>query len=170
MKRASLTYKYSFVEDTERLLDLISRGSFTISDKQVKISAKDWVEAYYDILETLDPQGKGYKAFISLSNSVTHVRLKKREWTQCLRIILKEYHNLSLKNGRSGKKAFIGKGSFIAIQRLKELRGIKSDDYDLTRLIRMCEELDDNFSNKNYIASIALIRAILDHIPPIFKC
>lgn len=60
-----------------------------------------------------------------------------------------------------------GRG-FIDIERLKELRAIQSEEYDLTRLIRMCEELDDSFDRGNYIASILLVRSILDHCAPIF--
>lgn len=48
------------------------------------------------------------------------------------------------------------------------LSQITSDKFDLTRLIEMCKELNDNYSLKNYLATGMLIRAILDHIPPIF--
>lgn len=60
-----------------------------------------------------------------------------------------------------------GRG-FIDMERLKELRAVHSESYDLARLIRMCEELDDSFDRGNYIASILLVRSILDHCSPIF--
>ena len=44
----------------------------------------------------------------------------------------------------------------------------ESEKYDLNKLIRMCKELNDNYSLNNYLACGMLIRAILDHVPPIF--
>jgi len=41
--------------------------------------------------------------------------------------------------------------------------------YDLSRLIRLCEEINLSFSSKCYFSVILLIRALLDHIPPIFQ-
>lgn len=60
--------------------------------------------------------------------------------------------------------------SFVHTDRLLSLRAIKSVDVDLSRLIRMCEELDDSYRRENYIAVACLIRAVLDHVPPIFGC
>ncbi len=57
---------------------------------------------------------------------------------------------------------------FINEHRLQELRAIKAKNLDFTRLLKMCEELNDNFSRHNYISTIYLIRAIIDHVPPIF--
>lgn len=164
-----LIYPNSFIEDTTRLIDLISKGSVTISDSAIKHAVKDWVQGYYDLLAILENQGVGYRSFITLSNSVNNARLKKREWLHNLRTILKEFHGLSLQN-RKGVKKFIKNSGFIDPRRLKDLKGISSSEYDLSRLVRMCEELNDNFSRENYISSVSLVRAILDHIPPIFRC
>ncbi len=49
------------------------------------------------------------------------------------------------------------------------LSQIKSEKYDLTKLIQMCKELNDNYSLGNYLSCGMLIRSILDHIPPIFQ-
>lgn len=57
---------------------------------------------------------------------------------------------------------------FISEERVKGLEKIKNDLFDLTRLIKMCREINDNFSRKNYISVIVLVRSVLDHIPPIF--
>ena len=34
----------------------------------------------------------------------------------------------------------------------------------------MCEEINGCFDQGNFIAVIALIRTIMNHVPPIFKC
>lgn len=158
----------SFIEDTTRLIDLISKSAITISDSKIRTLAKSWIIDYYDLIEILDSKSKGYRVFITLSNSVNNSRLKKREWLRNLRIILKEYHTLSLQSGKRVKKVS-KKTHFVDPHRLEELKSISSTHYDLSRLVRMCEELNDCFSRENYIASISLVRAILNHIPPIFN-
>ena len=52
--------------------------------------------------------------------------------------------------------------------RIDQLNGISSQDYDLTRLIELCKELNDCYSNENYLAVAILTRSLLDHVPPIF--
>ncbi len=61
-----------------------------------------------------------------------------------------------------------GNGLFIDSQRIKELKANISKKYDLSRLVRMCEEINNNFSKKNYISVIVLVRTILNHVAPIF--
>jgi hypothetical protein len=61
-----------------------------------------------------------------------------------------------------------GNGAFVSNERIKELEEVKKETFDLTRLIKMCREINDNFSRKNYISVIVLVRSALDHIPPIF--
>lgn len=60
-------------------------------------------------------------------------------------------------------------GLFVDSQRVKELKTSTSKSYDLSRLIRMCEEINDNFSKENYISVIVLTRTILNHVGPIFS-
>ena len=57
---------------------------------------------------------------------------------------------------------------YIDTTRLAELRGITNKQWDMARLVRLCEEL--NVANEyGCLMSIAmLVRAILDHVPPIF--
>jgi hypothetical protein len=53
---------------------------------------------------------------------------------------------------------------------LRELRSKKSDAFDLRKLVRFCEELNDSYARANYLASVLLIRAVMNHVPPIFDC
>tara|TARA_R110002049_G_scaffold309094_1_gene516810 strand:- start:1738 stop:2505 length:768 start_codon:yes stop_codon:yes gene_type:complete len=57
--------------------------------------------------------------------------------------------------------------SYIDLTRIKELKQVASD-YDLNKLIRLCEELNDNYSRDNFYSVGMLVRAIIDHVPPIF--
>ena len=59
-------------------------------------------------------------------------------------------------------------GVFIDPERLSQLRSIKRTHYDLSRLLRLCEELDVAYAQECYHAVAMLTRSILDHIPPIF--
>lgn len=54
--------------------------------------------------------------------------------------------------------------------RLEEMRKIASISFDITKLIRLCEELNCSFRNGCYISVAMLVRAVIDHVPPIFGC
>ncbi|MGB7442703.1 MAG: hypothetical protein WA919_16690 [Coleofasciculaceae cyanobacterium] len=57
---------------------------------------------------------------------------------------------------------------YVSATRIQELRAIKSERVDLTKLIRLCEELNIAQANNLNLAIAMLLRAILDHIPPVF--
>jgi len=59
--------------------------------------------------------------------------------------------------------------SYIDLSRIEELKRIKSDQFDLTKLIRFCEELNIVSENNNAYSVAMLGRAIIDHVPPIFN-
>lgn len=52
-------------------------------------------------------------------------------------------------------------------ERIDQLRAVRSSSHDLTRLVRLCEELNSCYSIGAYFAVIVLTRAILDHVPPL---
>lgn len=57
---------------------------------------------------------------------------------------------------------------YVDPKRIKDLQSVISNDFDLRKVIRLCEELDDCFTRGNFIAVASLVRTLLDHIPPIF--
>ncbi len=57
---------------------------------------------------------------------------------------------------------------YVDLGRLEDLRAIKSEQFDLLKLIRLCEELNTCYAGECYLATAMLVRAILDHVPPIF--
>ena len=59
--------------------------------------------------------------------------------------------------------------SYVDPDRLSELRAIKSEKFDLAKLICLCDELNECFARELYFATAMLVRAILDHIPPILE-
>lgn len=58
---------------------------------------------------------------------------------------------------------------FVNPTRIDELKKIKNKKFDLTKLIRLCEELNNASATKNNFSSSLLVRAIIDHVPPIFN-
>ncbi|MEN8253729.1 MAG: hypothetical protein ABFQ62_05140 [Patescibacteria group bacterium] len=59
-------------------------------------------------------------------------------------------------------------GEFLDKNTLLELKSIKSEKFDTKKLLKFCEELNDSYSRENYLSCTLLIRAVLNHIPPIF--
>ena len=60
--------------------------------------------------------------------------------------------------------------SFVSPDRIYELEAIQSTMWDLTKLKEYCRELNICFENKCYLAIAMILRAIIDHVPPIFGC
>ncbi len=60
-------------------------------------------------------------------------------------------------------------GFYVESSTILQLSEIKSENFDLTRLIKLCKELNDNYSLGNYLSCGMILRSMLDHIPPIFK-
>lgn len=57
---------------------------------------------------------------------------------------------------------------YVSKSRIAELRQIRSPDFDLRRLIRLCEELNRCFGASSFFATAALVRTIINHVPPLF--
>ncbi len=58
---------------------------------------------------------------------------------------------------------------FVDPLRIAELKSLKGINFDLARLIQLCEELNSNSSSKNVYSLSFLLRSVIDHIPPIFN-
>ena len=66
-------------------------------------------------------------------------------------------------------KEILPTGNYVDLTRIQEFKSIKSCSYDTSKLVRLCEELNLCYSRECVFATAMLIRAILDHVPPIFK-
>lgn len=60
-------------------------------------------------------------------------------------------------------------GDYVHQDRIDAMKRIPSKQFDLTKLIQFCNELNSCRRNGNLYAIIMLCRAIIDHVPPIFK-
>lgn len=74
---------------------------------------------------------------------------------------------------KSGKQGSLGndmsRTAYVDKNTLLRLSKIENGNFDLSRLLSFCNELDDNYSLGNYHSCAMLLRSILDHVPPIFE-
>ncbi|MGY3609181.1 MULTISPECIES: hypothetical protein [unclassified Bradyrhizobium] len=57
---------------------------------------------------------------------------------------------------------------YVSPVRIGELRAINSTSWDLRKLVRLSEEINAAFAGGNFLSVAMLLRAIADHVPPIF--
>lgn len=60
-------------------------------------------------------------------------------------------------------------GLYVAKERIQEIRQIKNSNFDFTKLVKMLEELNIAYSKDMVYTVAILVRAIKDHLPPIFS-
>ena len=60
--------------------------------------------------------------------------------------------------------------NYIDPGRMAELRALGTAKCDVSKLVRLCEELNLGRNSYCYFSIIMLTRAIIDHVPPIFGC
>jgi hypothetical protein len=62
-----------------------------------------------------------------------------------------------------------GKPSYVDPGRILQLRSVRSQDWDLKRLVRLLEEINIAHDHELHMATAMLVRSIADHVPPIFS-
>ncbi len=73
--------------------------------------------------------------------------------------------------GPSKRRAPRQTGRYIDLQAIASLEaGGEGRHLDHSKLLRLISELNDNYGRNNAYAAHALLRAILDHIPPMLGC
>lgn len=59
--------------------------------------------------------------------------------------------------------------AYVDPARILQLRSIKPNEWDLKRLVRLLEELNSAYEHELHMATAMLVRAVADHVPPIFN-
>jgi cellobiose-specific phosphotransferase system component IIB len=59
--------------------------------------------------------------------------------------------------------------SYVDPERILQLHRIKSAQWDLRRLVRLLEEVNIAHANQAHMATAMLVRAVTDHVPPLFS-
>lgn len=57
---------------------------------------------------------------------------------------------------------------YFSPEKIQELKSIKSKEFDLSKLIKILEEINICYNNACYLSVSSLLRMLIDHIPPIF--
>lgn len=63
----------------------------------------------------------------------------------------------------------VSKPPYVHASRISELRSLKKGAFDVTRLVRLCEEANITHEHDCHMATAMLVRSIVDHVPPIFE-
>lgn len=93
----------------------------------------------------------------------------KERIVEILQICRRELEIMSAQSFQSPMASLAESFGYVSATRIQELKAIKSKRVDLTKLIRLCEELNIAHANDLNLATAMLLRAILDHVPPIFS-
>jgi len=92
-----------------------------------------------------------------------------RMFVDCCQDVTEELHRNPYLIDSEKEKSINENIYFVDPTRINELKDLRNKDFDLSKLIRLCEELNIASINNNYITSPVLVRAIIDHVPRIFK-
>lgn len=92
---------------------------------------------------------------------------------ECLKLIGKNVTEKFVADNPFGYKAIqenkkLLADNFVNQSRIEELKVIHHPDFDLCRLIKLCEEINLNYKHQNFLSVGMIGRTILNHIPPIF--
>lgn len=95
-------------------------------------------------------------------------RKVKERVVEILQICRRELEIMSAQSSQGSTASLAEAFGYVSATRIQELKTIKSKRVDLTKLIRLCEELNIAHANDLNLATAMLLRATLDHVPPIF--
>ncbi len=76
--------------------------------------------------------------------------------------------NGQVNSGLNFKETFDTSIHYVNSSRLQELKDLPTNTFDFSKLIKLCDELNDNYSRKNFLSVGMIGRTILHHIPPVF--
>ncbi|MFC2015530.1 hypothetical protein ACFLUM_01210 [Chloroflexota bacterium] len=139
--------------------------------KATPVMRHDWPEFFHDFQQvTSEPTRLGIAGAASRSVRRSTWETNKAATDKAVKGILAFLYGLLTVGDTSHPDAPppSAEKSFVNPTRLDELRGIEVSSFDLTKLIRLCEELNSCYANECHFATAMLTRAILDHVPPIF--
>jgi hypothetical protein len=147
---------------------LQGKDSFTLSGEKFWIKNLFAIKIYtYEKLVNF----KEFKKYCKKQNLWNYSRTNSHYAPEALALIGTNVTEEIIGNSAFGEKNKL-KGSistlFVDESRLEELKSIRNSNYDLTKLICLCEELNDNYSRDNYLSVGMIGRTILNHVPPIF--
>ena len=140
----------------------------------------DSIGTFWNGTAGIPPNGVGYQEIRFSSDSVINTYLSYKGLEDAIAEKERRRHEekIRLKKQRADAAAILSAGDvygslnghlvYVNAQRLSELKNLQSQDFDLTRLVRLIEELNIAFAQGCWMSVAMLVRAIVDHVPPIF--
>ena len=68
----------------------------------------------------------------------------------------------------SDETEIVDSKEFISLTAIEELEDVQTTTHDTRKLIRFCEEINSSYNHENLLAVMLLLRALINHVPPIF--
>jgi len=157
MKNMDVTIKT--INDTEKLIKLITKGAATISDKKVKGEVEKWVADYSsDLFDIFGEKTKENTALLYLRKSWIDERLNKKRWLKNLKIILKGLKNQQIAGLKRKKISKYQKNYIFSSHLLKKIR--KQDK----KIFVLGFETNVNWQTDCWNACGILMRLILERV------
>jgi len=132
----------------------------------------DWAAKIEPLLSFNPSYQRQFSADLSMIHaplsSQTAEPLANRMRTILRQAIEQLKHELEDADSSQGIKISESSKEYVHPDRLKELREVSSDNFDLCKLLKICEELNDSYKANGVLSIIMLTRALMDHIPPVF--
>jgi len=149
------------------------------------IRSMDCMETFQDPPEVIAPQFSSWISAVSLALNVIGLDQAYEAWQEHLKTVQFYDDESSLPIQMASLKAivigFVGKlerlspqnddsGSvaFVDPKRIEELRSLRNSQFDFSKLVEMCREINICYATESFLAVAMLTRAIVDHVPPIF--
>ena len=133
-------------------------------------NSKDWIAEVAAILKS--NRKSAYKRFISLSQHIypsTRLETRKHAAEQIdvfIRQIIAEYKSGNIAPSGSSNDQYPDTRMYVNKKILEGFRS-KKGYFSYQKLSTLIEELNFNYSNNKTYSSCMILRAILDHIPPL---
>lgn len=138
----------------------VSTGSARIQD-----CGDEYTRLYNELSESLERDSiKNPNPYSDLWEFYQYWKKHLSTYADRRAYVAKLYKNLKTTGAKTKNHAH----TYVNSGRVKELQSIKTEEFDLVRLIRLCEELNSAFGASSYLSAIMLVRAIIDHVSPIF--
>ena len=117
-----------------------------------------------------------YKAQFSLDLKMIHANLSSqtaeplanRMRTTLLQAIEQLKHELDMNDQFQGIKISSASKEYVHPERIKELEQVSLGKFDMCKLLKLCDELNNSYKTNNTLSIILLTRALIDHVPPVF--
>ena len=151
------------------LIDRIKEIMTQVSTAQARIEDlnDEYKKIYQEIDKMLsDNNLNNPNEFSDLWEFYNYWKINLKSYSERRVFVIKLYKNISERKEEVRLKT--QSHIYVNKNRIVELKSIGKNQFDLSKLVKYCEELNVVFGSGSYLSTTMLIRAIIDHVPPIF--